>query len=126
MRKVHDTSIVIVLSDPQFISNMSVIIPSSKTRIQTSPKDRIVIDNNSLVMMRPEKRVFNFKRIFKEVMGRVSHDSNHVLVDLFECCDCMLRVHCSNESDIVVDHPVDFDASGCSSTKTELADSLRW
>ena len=105
---------------------MSIVIPSSKTRIQTSPKDRVVIDNNSLIMMRPEKFVLNSKRIFKEIMGRVSHDSNHVLVDFFECGDCMFRVHCSNESDIVVDYPIDFNASGSSPTKTELADRLWW
>ena len=128
LRKVHDASIVVVLSNPQFITymsveiseGMSVIIPSSETRIQASPKDHFVIDNDSLIMMGPEDLVLEFEGIFEEIMVRVSHDANHILVDFFECCDGVFRVHCCDERNIVVDYTVDLDASSSGSTKTAV------
>src|SRR5271156_667705 len=102
--EIHNPSIVKVLSNPDFVpemsmqisKRMSIIIPSSKTRVQSSPEDNSIVNHNSFIMMRPIQLILNVERIEEHIMRRVSHDFNHLGVDFLQCLDSMFRVHCGD------------------------------
>jgi hypothetical protein len=118
--KVHETSIIIILSHPKFISQigmqirqrMDIVIPPSKTTIQPSPKDDPIINHHSLVVMGPVKGIF---QVGDFSVVRVTHDFDHMWVLGLESLDGVEGVGGGDKGDVIVDNAVNVDSTFCSS-----------
>jgi hypothetical protein len=125
--KVHDTGVIVVLSNPDFLSDISVqvcermgvVVPTSKARVETAPEHHTVVDDNSFVMVGPVCSLDGSDDVCPEdIVFGMSHELDHVRVNAVHMVDSMLGVEGEDFSDLLVYDPIDLDTSLSSTCKS--------